>query len=125
MHNHYDVGISDFHPMVCFSTKCHVKSRPKRQIVYLSYKRFCKDSYLQDLQVTPFHVGDIFDSVDHSYWFCQTLLRDVIDFHAPIKKRIVKGNQVTYMNSDLRTSSFMTFKNIHDIIAYQLTFIRM
>ncbi len=29
-------------------------------------------------------------------------LRDVIDLHAPIKKRIVKNNQVPYMNSELR-----------------------
>ncbi len=52
-------------------------------------------------------MGDIFYSVDDSYWFCQTLLRDVIDFHAPIKKRIVKGNQVPYMNSELRKANML------------------
>ena len=58
--------------------------------VYRSYKRFSKDSYLQDLKVIPFHVADIFGAVDNSYWLCQTLLRDVIDLHGPIKKRMCK-----------------------------------
>ena len=38
----------------------------------------------------PFHVGNIFDDVDDSLWFCETLMRDVMDEHAPLKTKTLK-----------------------------------
>ncbi len=42
------------------------------------------------MSLVPFHVAEIFDSVDGSYWFCNSLILDVIDRHAPTKQRIIK-----------------------------------
>ncbi len=98
----FDNNLSDFHNLVCFSTKFHVPKFNRHAITYRSYKHFNDDKYLYDLSTVPFHVCEIFDSVDDSYWFCSKLLKDVIDEHAPIKKRIIKHNQVPYMNSNLR-----------------------
>ena len=35
-----DVGLSDFHDMICYATKMHVSKRPKTTIKYRSYKKF-------------------------------------------------------------------------------------
>ena len=99
-----DTGLSDFHNMICFSTKLHVKQRKKKIINYRSYKHFEEGSYLKDLSEIPFHVAEVFDSMDDAYWFCDKLVKSVINLHAPLKQRIVSHKQVPYMNSELRKS---------------------
>ena len=79
-----DTGLSDFHKMICFYTKIHVQHKKRKTIFYRSYKKFNEKEYVKDLYEAPFHVAEIFDSVDDSYWFCQSMIKDVIDKHAPI-----------------------------------------
>ena len=45
---------------------------------------------------------EIFENVNDSYWYCNTLLTNIIDDHAPVKTRKIKYNHVPYMNSELR-----------------------
>jgi hypothetical protein len=97
-----DCDLSDFHHMVCFATKMHAPVIKKRHITYRSYKKFDENAYSQDLANIPYQVSEVFDDVDDAYWFCQTLISQVIDEHAPLKKRIIKSNQVPYMNDQLR-----------------------
>lgn len=99
-----DTGLSDFHNMVCFSTRMNVKPLKPKHIIYRSYKNFDNDKYVQDLGRVPFQVAEIFDSIDDSYWLCQELIKDVINDHAPLKQRVLKHKQVPYMNSVLRKS---------------------
>ncbi len=56
---------------------------------------------MTDLSRALFQVAELFDDVKDSYWFCNELLRDLVDEHAPMKQRIVKHNQMPYMNSQL------------------------
>ena len=102
--NCYDNNLSDFHRIVCFSTKFHVPIKRPHTITYRSYKHFEEEKYLNELSYVPFHVSEIFDNIDDSYWFCSELLKSVIDMHAPIKKRTIKYKQVPYMNCNLRKS---------------------
>ena len=71
-------------------------------ITWLVFQHFKDEDYFYDLSYALFHVYQIFDSTDNSYWFYTKLLRDVTYTHAPVKKRIIKPNQVPYMNSKLR-----------------------
>jgi exonuclease III len=97
-----DVGLSDCHNMVYFSTKQHVPKRGKRYVMYRSYKNFNVENYNADLQKIPFHVGEIFDDFNDMYYFSQQLISEVMDEHAPVKHRVVKHNSLPYMNGDLR-----------------------
>ena len=99
---HVDSGLSDFHDLICYSTKMHVCKRVKQVVKYRSYKNFDSQNYKHGLSIVPFHVADIFDSVDDAYWFCEHLLLDVINQHAPIKTRTTKQKSVRYMNGELR-----------------------
>ena len=55
-----------------------------------------------DIASAPYHVGDIFDDFDDIFWFNHTLMKIVIDHHAPPKyKRTVK-RQVPFINLQLR-----------------------
>ena len=56
-----DTGLSDFHNMVCVSTKFHLPKQNETTISYRSYKYCDRSNYLHDLSVAPFHVAEIFD----------------------------------------------------------------
>ena len=45
---------------------------------------------MKDLGVAPWHVGDIFASVDDRYFYWSKLVNDVLDNHAPQKKLRVR-----------------------------------
>ncbi len=78
-------------------------SRHKKQIHYRSYKNFEDDKFtIIAWSYVPFHVSEVFDDIDDSYWFFNCLLTDVISEHAPVKTKILKRSQVPYMNSKLR-----------------------
>ena len=50
--------------------------------------------FLHALSVAPFHVSEIFDEVDEAYWMCSTLLQEIVNEHAPIKQKTIKGNHI-------------------------------
>ena len=77
-------------------------SRKRTKIFYRSYKKFDETMFLHALSVAPFHVSEIFDDVDDAYWMCSTLLQEIVDEHAPIKQKTIKGNHLPYMNGELR-----------------------
>ena len=59
-------------------------------------------AYLHDLDCAPFHVSHIFTDVDDLYCFFNTLLKQIMDQHAPIKHKTIKAKQLPYMNDILR-----------------------
>ena len=67
------------------------------------------------LNELPFQVGEIFDDIDDQYWFQSTLLRNLIDSHAPIKTSTRKSEHIPYMTSELRKEMYRRnmFRNQH------------
>ena len=79
-----------------------VPDRRNKTVIYRSYKHFDESRYLNDLSQAPFHVAEIFDMLDDSYWFYSKMLSDVINEHAPIKSTKTGNKQLPYMNNELR-----------------------
>ena len=92
-----NTGISDFHNLIACSTKMHVPRNTNRLIHYRSYKHFDETSFKHDLEIAPFHVGDMFDEVDDTFWFNHTLIQDIVDGHAPIKRKKTVKYPVPFM----------------------------
>ena len=82
-----DVGLSDYHNLVALSTKLHLPRLAQKVKSYRSYKHFDEEIYKRDISFAPFHVGYIFDEFDDTFWFNQTLLSNIIDSHAPVKRK--------------------------------------
>ena len=99
-----DTGISDFHHLVGFSTKLQIPRSDKSMISYRSYKHFDELSFKNYMQTIPYHVGEVFDDIDDSYWFTQKLISSVIDKHTPMKRRKAIKTPVPFMNNQLRKS---------------------
>ena len=97
-----NTGISDFHNLIAFSSKMHVPKTGDRNIQYRSYKHFNDEIFKDDIASAPYHVGDIFDDFDDTYWFNHMLIKNVIDYHAPPKSKRTVKRPLPFMNSQLR-----------------------
>ncbi len=45
---------------------------------------------------------EFFYDVDDAQWYFDTLHKQILDQHAPIKSRVIRPNQPPFMNSNLR-----------------------
>ena len=97
-----DIEISDFHSMICVATKAHVPKLQPRTFKYRSYRNFDNDAFLNELSLIPYHVIDVFDEIDDSYWIWHELTLQIVNEHAPIKNKTIKAHGVPYMNGELR-----------------------
>ena len=99
-------GFSDFLNLV----GCVTKLTPRtKKIFYRTYKHFNEELSKQDVDIIPFHVCSIFEDVDDQYWLFSKLFSNLLDEHAPVKRKTITKNQVPYMNDKLRKE--MYFRN--------------
>ena len=99
-------NLSDCHNLIGAATRRFAPIMKPRKIFHRSYKHFCEADYLTDLSFAPFHVADIFDDIDDIAWFSSSLIRNVIDAHAPVKSKIITKQSVPYMHSKLRKAQY-------------------
>ena len=97
-----DIGVRDSHSMILAATRVYISSNISREIMYRSYKNFRGNSFLSGLNEAPLHVSSICDNCDDQLWFHNKLLNEVINKHAPLKKRKLKPHQLPCMNGELR-----------------------
>ena len=97
-----DVGISDFHNMICIASRFHVPKHKSTTIYYRSFRHFDETTFLTDLSSVPYHIVEVFDDIDDSYWAWHTLTMEIVNEHAPIKQRKIKGYRSPFMNGELR-----------------------
>ena len=96
------LGISDFHNFIGGSIKIPRPNDERKLITYRSFKHFNDKAYQDELEIAPFHVSQTFEDVDDQLWFHNKLLLEIIDRNAPLKQRLIKCNQLPYMNDRLR-----------------------
>ena len=99
-------GMSDWHNLVGCITRLSIPRAPPKTIVYRSYKHFDQNAFVKDISCAPFHVTEVLDDVDDKYWFMSNLYKDIVNQHAPMKKRVLKSQNVPYMNSGLRKQMY-------------------
>ena len=64
-----DIGLSDFHNLVAGATKMYIPKFVEQSFQYRSMKSFDEANFTFDLSVAPFHVAELFDDPNDSYWF--------------------------------------------------------
>ena len=101
-----NTGVSDFHHLVGFATKITVPKTGNAFVTYRSYKKFNEAEFRQDFANVPYQVSEIFDDIEDKYWFYETLTNEIINSHAPLKKRKTVANPVPFMNSAYRKACY-------------------
>ena len=98
----YDTGLSDFHKMLCVTSKAFAPTKISRKIHYGSFKKFEEYKFIKEVSYIPFRVAFTFDDVNDISWCQERLFCDVVESHAPLKQRILRKESVPFMNSALR-----------------------
>ena len=97
-----DTGLSDWHNMIFTVLKGNFLPYNKSQFEYRSFQGFDREVFLQDLQRVPWHVPHVFDDINDVYWAHDSLFREVINEHVPLKLKKRRKNSAPFMNSELR-----------------------
>ena len=88
-------SISDFHSLVTTVLNLkYVKPKPK-EVTYRNYKNFNLENFQRDL-LTVFSSGCL------NYETFENMFLSTLSLHAPLKKKIIRGNHAPYFNRTLR-----------------------
>ncbi len=72
--------------------KVHTPKPQKHQVTYRSLTTLNVEQYICDLEMAPFHVGEIFEDVDDQYYFVNTLFTEITNEHFRLKLEISNPN---------------------------------
>jgi hypothetical protein len=108
-----ETGLSDFHKCTFTVKKGPLPPRKPEFIVYRSYKNFREENFLRDLAAAPLHVSEVFDDVNDCCWVFTQLQMDVMNDHAPFKKKKLRKSEVPFMKKKLRKSEVPFMSGIY------------
>ncbi len=93
-----ETGLSDFHHLVITVLKTKFKKKPPKIIKYRNYKFYNPFNYFNDVNFALAGV-DLYQLPHDDY---NGLLLRILEKHAPIKTKCVRGNDQPFMTKELR-----------------------
>ena len=88
-------SLSDFHSLVTTVLNIkYIKPKPK-EVTYRNYKNFNLENFQRDLLT-------VFSSGCSEYETFENMFLSTLNLHAPLKKKIIRGNHAPYFNRNLR-----------------------
>ena len=98
----FETGLSDYHKMTITVLKRYVKKLKPKTIKYRSYKLFDDISFKSEL------ISSLECRGNHNmkYDEFKTLFMEVLTKHAPMKEKVIRGNNAPFMNKML-SKAFM------------------
>ena len=116
-----EIGLSEFHKMSLTVMKVFCNKQKPKIIQYRQYKGFCNEAFMHELESALARFSQI------SFGIFKSTVDNILQKHAPIKKRYVRTNQASFINSKIhkkvrrRTrfrNKFLDSKTDADRIAY-------
>ena len=94
----YSTGPSNFHKMVITAMKVSFPKSPPNIITYRDMKHFDRDAFRTDLRLK---LGEI---EINSYGIFEKTFFEILDKHAPMKKKYVRANHKPYVTKAMRVA---------------------
>ena len=95
-----ETGISDYHKFILtFLKSCYTRLKPKI-IYYRNYKNFSEELLLKDLENSNLSASS--DNPHENYTNLSQTFSKVVQKHAPLKKKILRGNHAPFINREFR-----------------------
>ena len=85
----FETGLSDYHGLVATTMKSTVSRLKPKQIKYCSYKKYVPENFLSDVKNAQFECDGT--NPDKSYDHLTNTFRSIVDKHAPIKTKFLRG----------------------------------
>ena len=94
--NVVSTGLSDCHKMIATVLKTTFEKKKPKEIIYRCYKKFDKLFFREELRRKL--------NLCENYVQFEMLFLETLNKHAPLKKKVVRANEVPYMTKMLRTA---------------------
>ena len=94
-------GLSDFHKMTITTMKCTYTRQKPVKITYRDYTKFNKEKFTKDFARQSRNLQK--DNLDTNTAYNNLIitLKNTLAVHAPIKHRLIRGNQAPFINKTL------------------------
>ena len=93
-------GLSDFHRMIISCLKTTFKKIPPKKIIFRDYKKLDEQNFLYDLDQQM--IKGKFYKEKNMYESFSDTFKAIVNKHAPLKEKIVRGNNEAFMTKELR-----------------------
>ena len=102
--------------MVLTTMRANYERLKPTKIQYRSYRNFSEKDFLRDLQNMPFHTCMDMDDNEAAYSSFKDMFKKVVDKHAPMKSKLIRGTHAPFMNKELSKAIMhrSKLKNIHN-----------
>ena len=97
--NAFELGISDCHKMIATTLRSHIPRMKSQSIMYRSMNKFGKIKFMEELN--EFSVNTIHNGTNIDYQNFTEKVTKLLDKHAPLKIKNIRGNQGSFMNKEL------------------------
>ena len=95
-----ETGISDYHKIISSFFKSHYTRLKPKIIYYRNYKEFNEKLFLEDLEISNLSANS--DNQHDNYTNLTQTFSKVVQKHAPLKKKILRGNHAPFINREFR-----------------------
>ena len=96
-----ETGLSDFHKMVTTSMRNTYSRQEPIKIYYRNYSNFDKSKFIEDFEKSNYYPPQPKKDVNSEYNNLLTMIQKVLNRHAALKSRVVRGNHAPFMNKEL------------------------
>ena len=103
-----ETGISDVHTMVCTLLRSHMTKLKPIKIQYRNYKFFNEKRFNAELEKTDLLSSE--NDPDRMYLELVQNICNILERHAPLKSKYVRGNNAAFMNKELRKAIMLRSK---------------
>ena len=95
----FETGLSDHHCLLMSCLKSTFHKLPHKRIIYRNMKSFDQNAYLNDINRINF---ECIVNSENAYTCLTEKVKSVIDKHATIKRKLLRGNNAPFMTKELR-----------------------
>ena len=99
----FETGLSDYHGLVITILKSHIPRLKPKVIKYRNYKKFDTAKFLEDVRRTNFAA---LEDPDECYDNLTNTFRNLVEKHAPLKTKTVRGNNAPFVTRELKKAIY-------------------
>ena len=94
--------MSDYHKLISTLFKSHFKRLRPKVITHRNYTKFDENLFLNDLQKLDIKLDA--ENSQSSYLLISNKFLEVVNKHAPLKKKVLRGNHSPFCNQEISKS---------------------
>ena len=99
-----ETGLSDYHRLITTFMKSYFSRLKPKIIHYRNFKRFDEQKFIDDVKNADFSFET--DDPNENYSALTNTFSLIVEKHAPLKKKIVRGNHAPFITKDLRKAIY-------------------